>query len=125
MSRRTGRPGPVVVDIPKDVQFAKGKYVGPSNIQHKTYRPRVKPDQNAMRAAVELIATAKRPLFYTGGGVINSGAGGFEAAARIREDDRLPGDLDADGPRRLSGLGQALARHARHARHLRSQHGDA
>jgi acetolactate synthase I/II/III large subunit len=68
-----GRPGPVVVDIPKDVQFATGKYVGPKNIEHKTYRPKVKPDQNAIRAAVELIATAKRPVLYTGGGVINSG----------------------------------------------------
>ncbi len=68
-----GRPGPVVVDIPKDVQFAKGRYVGPKNIEHKTYRPKVKPDQNAIRAAVELIATAKRPILYTGGGVINSG----------------------------------------------------
>jgi acetolactate synthase I/II/III large subunit len=68
-----GRPGPVVVDIPKDVQFAKGRYVGPKNIEHKTYRPRVKPDQNAIRAAVDLIATAKRPVLYTGGGVINSG----------------------------------------------------
>jgi acetolactate synthase I/II/III large subunit len=68
-----GRPGPVVVDIPKDVQFATGKYVGPKNIEHKTYRPKVKPDQNAIRAAIELIATAKRPVLYTGGGVINSG----------------------------------------------------
>src|SRR6187401_2340179 len=51
-----GRPGPVVVDIPKDVQFATGKYVGPKNIEHKTYRPKVKPDQNAIRAALELIA---------------------------------------------------------------------
>ena len=68
-----GRPGPVVVDIPKDVQFAKGRYVGPKNIEHKTYRPQVKPDQHAIRAAVELIATAKRPILYTGGGVINSG----------------------------------------------------
>ena len=68
-----GRPGPVVVDIPKDVQFAKGRYVGPKNIEHKTYRPQVKADQNAIRAAVELIATAKRPVLYTGGGVINSG----------------------------------------------------
>ncbi|MCA3575269.1 MAG: acetolactate synthase 3 large subunit [Aestuariivirga sp.] len=68
-----GRPGPVVVDIPKDIQFAKGRYVGPKNIEHKTYRPKVKPDQNAIRAAVELIASAKRPILYTGGGVINSG----------------------------------------------------
>jgi acetolactate synthase-1/2/3 large subunit len=68
-----GRPGPVVVDIPKDVQFAKGRYVGPKNIEHKTYRPQVKPNQDVIRAAVELIAKAKRPLLYTGGGVINSG----------------------------------------------------
>src|SRR5436189_1513128 len=45
-----GRPGPVVVDIPKDVQFAKGRYVGPKNIEHKTYRPQVKPNQDAIRA---------------------------------------------------------------------------
>src|SRR5437867_8968612 len=70
---KTGRPGPVVVDIPKDVQFARCRYVGPGNIQHRTYRPKVKPDQNVVRAAVDLIASAKRPIFYTGGGVINSG----------------------------------------------------
>jgi acetolactate synthase I/II/III large subunit len=70
---RTGRPGPVVVDIPKDVQFAKGKYVGPQGITAKTYAPRVKPDQNAIRAAIDLLATAKKPILYTGGGVINSG----------------------------------------------------
>jgi acetolactate synthase I/II/III large subunit len=77
-----GRPGPVVVDIPKDVQFATGKYVGPKNIEHKTYRPRVKPDQDAIRAAVELISKAKRPLFYTGGGIINSGV----AASKLLRD---------------------------------------
>ncbi len=83
-----GRPGPVVVDIPKDVQFATGKYVGPKNIEHKTYRPRVKPDQNAIRAAVELIATAKRPILYTGGGVINSGV---TASKLLREFAALTG----------------------------------
>ena len=68
-----GRPGPVVIDVPKDVQFAKGRYVGPANIVHKTYRPRVKGDPDRIREAVALIAAARRPLFYTGGGVINSG----------------------------------------------------
>ncbi len=68
-----GRPGPVVVDIPKDVQFATGVYTGPSKVEHKTYRPRTKGDPNAIRAAVDLIGKAKRPVFYTGGGVINSG----------------------------------------------------
>jgi acetolactate synthase-1/2/3 large subunit len=83
-----GRPGPVVVDVPKDVQFAKGTYVGPSNIQHKTYRPRVKPDQNSVRAAIDLIASAKRPLLYTGGGVINSGPA---AAKLLREFVKITG----------------------------------
>jgi acetolactate synthase-1/2/3 large subunit len=70
---KTGRPGPVVVDIPKDVQFAKGVYVNPGKVVHKTYRPQVKGSAQAIRDAVDLIASAKRPVFYTGGGVINSG----------------------------------------------------
>ncbi len=68
-----GRPGPVLVDIPKDVQFASGKYVGPRNIKPNAYQPKVKGDTAAIQAAVELMEGAKRPLFYTGGGVINSG----------------------------------------------------
>jgi acetolactate synthase I/II/III large subunit len=70
---QNGRPGPVVIDIPKDVQFARGQYVGPSKVAHKTYRPQVKGSSQAIREAAELMAGAKRPLFYTGGGVINSG----------------------------------------------------
>jgi acetolactate synthase-1/2/3 large subunit len=68
-----GRPGPVVVDIPKDIQFARGPYQGPKNVQHKTYRPKVKGDLEKIKAALEMMSKAKRPLFYTGGGVINSG----------------------------------------------------
>jgi len=83
-----GRPGPVVVDIPKDIQFAKGRYIGPTNIQHKTYRPKVKADQTVVREAVELMAHAKRPVFYTGGGVINSGR---KASQLLRELVRLTG----------------------------------
>ena len=85
---KTGRPGPVVVDIPKDVQFASGEYVGPSNVRHKTYRPQVAGDQDAIRAAVDLIEKAKRPLFYTGGGVINSGT---TASQLLREFVRTTG----------------------------------
>ncbi|MEO0672732.1 MAG: acetolactate synthase 3 large subunit [Pseudomonadota bacterium] len=70
---RSGRPGPVVIDVPKDVQFASGSYVGPSNIEHKTYKPRLKGDANAIAAAISLLGKAKKPVFYTGGGVINSG----------------------------------------------------
>ncbi len=69
----SGRPGPVVVDVPKDVQFALGAYQGPSNVAHKTYKPRIKGDQTAIREAVDLMANAERPILYTGGGVINSG----------------------------------------------------
>ena len=69
----TGRPGPVVVDIPKDIQFATGVYDPPTQIAHKSYRPQVKGDMEAIRRAVELIARAKKPVLYTGGGVINSG----------------------------------------------------
>ena len=85
---RSGRPGPVVVDIPKDVQFATGNYVGPSNIQHKTYRPVLKATQPQIQAAISLIANAKKPVFYTGGGVINSGP---KASQALREFVKLTG----------------------------------
>ena len=68
-----GRPGPVVVDLPKDVQIAIGTYAGPSNVTHKTYRPQVKGDLGKIRQAVDMIARARQPIFYVGGGVINSG----------------------------------------------------
>jgi acetolactate synthase-1/2/3 large subunit len=84
----SGRPGPVVVDIPKDIQFAKGTYTGPQNIKHKTYTPKLKGDLDRIKQAVELMAKAKRPLFYTGGGVINSGK---EASHLLRELVRLTG----------------------------------
>ncbi len=83
---QSGRPGPVVVDIPKDVQFATGTYIGRENIQHKTYRPKLTPEQEQVAKAVELLATAKKPIFYTGGGVINSGP---KASALLRELARI------------------------------------
>jgi acetolactate synthase-1/2/3 large subunit len=71
---RSGRPGPVVVDLPKDVLFATGTYRAPETIeQRKSYRPQTDPDPARIAAAAELIANAKRPLFYAGGGIINSG----------------------------------------------------
>ena len=83
-----GRPGPVVVDIPKDVQFAMGQYERPQSNQHKTYRPQMDGDITKIRAAIELMANAKKPVFYSGGGVINSGD---EASALLRELVRLTG----------------------------------
>ncbi len=85
---QNGRPGPVVIDIPKDIQFNKGMYVGPKNIQHKTYRPKLKGDLEKIKQAVELMRHAKKPLFYTGGGVINSGS---EASVLLRELVKLSG----------------------------------
>ncbi len=85
----SGRPGPVVVDIPKDIQFAKGVYSKPTNVfQHQGYKPRLKGDPNRIKQAVELMARAKRPLFYTGGGVVNSGP---RASALLRELVKLTG----------------------------------
>ena len=85
----SGRPGPVVVDIPKDIQFAKGTYSKPTQeFQHQGYKPRLKGDSNRIRQAVELMARAKRPLFYTGGGVVNSGP---RASALLRELVKLTG----------------------------------
>jgi acetolactate synthase I/II/III large subunit len=79
---QNGRPGPVVIDIPKDIQFKAGKYEKPRDNQHKTYRPQIKGDLGKIKTAVEMIAKAKRPIFYTGGGVINAGP---HAAQLLRE----------------------------------------
>src|SRR6202162_377149 len=69
----SGRPGPVVVDIPKDIQFAVGDYAKPNEFPHKGYRPKLRGDADRLPAAGGSMAAAKRPLLYTGGGVINSG----------------------------------------------------
>ena len=68
----SGRPGPVLVDIPKDVQFAAGTYTPPRAVKSH-YQPRVKGDPDMITALVEAMEQAERPVFYTGGGVINSG----------------------------------------------------
>ena len=79
---RSGRPGPVVVDIPKDIQFATGTYVGKDGIHKPTYHPNTKPHPDAISATLDLMMHARRPVFYTGGGVINSGP---EASRLLRE----------------------------------------
>ena len=68
-----GRPGPVLVDIPKDVQFASAPYVGPEAVPAGHYAPRLSADPEVVMRLVEAIETAERPVLYTGGGVINSG----------------------------------------------------
>lgn len=69
----TGRPGPVLIDIPKDIQFKKGIYQSEEKIEIDSYRPNYKGDPNQIEKAVEMISQAKKPIFYTGGGIINAG----------------------------------------------------
>ena len=96
----SGRPGPVVIDIPKDVQFAKAPYQGPNEVQHAhNYRPRTKAEPGKIAEAVAMIARARRPILYTGGGVINAGT---RASALLREFARLTG---APVTSTLMGLG--------------------
>ncbi|MGE4429779.1 MAG: acetolactate synthase 3 large subunit [Sphingobium sp.] len=95
----TGRPGPVVIDIPKDVQVATAPYTMPDVSNHASYRPQVKAPAGEIAQAVELIAQAQRPVFYTGGGVINAGP---EASASLRELAELTG---APVTSTLMGLG--------------------
>ncbi|MFC1673114.1 acetolactate synthase 3 large subunit [Pseudomonadota bacterium] len=69
----SGRPGPVVIDLPKDVLMDLGDYTGPSKVEHKSYKPQVKGDTAAIKQAVKMLSKAKRPIIYAGGGVVNSG----------------------------------------------------
>ncbi|HEX7741499.1 MAG TPA: thiamine pyrophosphate-binding protein, partial [Sphingobium sp.] len=95
----TGRPGPVVVDIPKNVQIATARYARPEKFEHASYRPQTKADPATVATAVEMLAAAERPIFYTGGGVINSGP---EASTLLREIAALTG---APVTSTLMGLG--------------------
>lgn len=81
----TGRPGPVVIDIPKDIQFATGTYIGKEGIHKATYKPQTEPDEAAIKRVVDLMKQARRPVFYTGGGVINSGPAASEALRNLQK----------------------------------------
>ncbi len=122
----TGRPGPVVVDIPKDIQFASGPYVGPAQARHSHgYRPRIEGDAARIAEAVELIAAAKRPIFYTGGGVINSGPAASEALRELARETGAPvtstlmglGAFPASDPQWLGMLGMHGSFEANNAMH--------
>ena len=75
---RSGRPGPVVIDLPKDIQFAECPYVGPEEIKHPSYRPRIRGNADEIERVVDVIAKAERPIFYGGGGIVNSGPAACE-----------------------------------------------
>ena len=108
----SGRPGPVLVDIPKDVQFATGQYT-PKKPSTSHYQPPVKGDMTEIAALVEAIESAKRPVFYTGGGVINSGPAASQLLRELVEATGFPitstlmglGSYPASGDKWLGMLG--------------------
>ena len=108
-----GRPGPVLIDIPKDVQFASADYTPPAKADLGHYQPRVKGDMETITELVEALETAERPVFYTGGGVINSGPAASQLLREL---------VDATGiPITSTLMGQELDRHAGHAWAVRGQ----
>jgi acetolactate synthase-1/2/3 large subunit len=87
---KSGRPGPVLIDIPKDVQFATSEYTPIPKAKVDHYQPRVKGDIDAITRMVEMLETAERPLFYTGGGVINSGTAASQLLREFVEATGFP-----------------------------------
>jgi acetolactate synthase-1/2/3 large subunit len=122
----SGRPGPVLVDVPKDVQFASAAYVGPETVaaRHR-YQPRTKADPARVREAVEMIAEARRPILYTGGGVINSGPRASALLRELAHETGAPvtstlmglGAFPASDPQWLGMVGMHGAYEANHAMH--------
>ncbi len=114
----SGRPGPVLIDIPKDVQFATGTYTGPKTAKVAHYQPRVKAELDEVTKLVEMIETAERPVFYTGGGVINSGSAACQLLRELVDATGFPITSTLMGLGGLSGLGQIVARDVGDARSL-------
>ncbi|MBM9594154.1 acetolactate synthase 3 large subunit [Rhodobacteraceae bacterium MCCB 386] len=110
---RSGRPGPVLVDIPKDVQFASGSYVAPQAAKTSHYQPRRKGDPDRIAELVAAIEAAERPIFYTGGGVINSGPAASQLLRELVDATGIPvtstlmglGAYPGSGPNWLGMLG--------------------
>jgi acetolactate synthase-1/2/3 large subunit len=87
---RSGRPGPVLVDIPKDIQFAEGEYENLSKTTHKTYTPPNTIDGKAVSAVVDLMQRAKKPIIYSGGGIINSGPKASKLLQKFVQKTNMP-----------------------------------
>ena len=87
---RSGRPGPVLVDIPKDVQFAAGAYVARGKADVSRYQPQVKGDPASIEELADAIAKAKRPVIYSGGGVINSGPAASQLLRELVRETGFP-----------------------------------
>ena len=110
---KSGRPGPVLVDIPKDVQFATDEYTPPAKVKTSHYQPQLKGDMAMITELVAAIETAERPVFYTGGGVINSGPRASQLLRELVEATGFPvtstlmglGAYPASGDKWLGMLG--------------------
>ncbi|MBT9382406.1 acetolactate synthase 3 large subunit [Pseudooceanicola sp. CBS1P-1] len=109
----SGRPGPVLLDIPKDVQFATGTYIAPPKKTEYRYQPQLKGDLEEITEVIAALETAKRPVFYTGGGVINSGPAASQLLRELVEATGAPitstlmglGAYPASGDKWLGMLG--------------------
>ena len=86
----SGRPGPVLVDIPKDVQFQKGNYKSAKEVVVETYKPKVKAEFTDIEKAVEMIVKSKKPVIYSGGGVINAGTKASDALTEFTRVTNFP-----------------------------------
>jgi acetolactate synthase-1/2/3 large subunit len=122
----SGRPGPVVIDIPKDVQFLQGPYMGPQEAKPlHTYRPKVEGDKARIAEAVALLAQAKKPILYTGGGIINAGPAASQALRELAHLTGAPvtstlmglGGFPASDPQWLGMLGMHGSFEANNAMH--------
>ncbi|MFT6425028.1 MAG: acetolactate synthase-1/2/3 large subunit [Celeribacter sp.] len=109
----SGRPGPVLIDLPKDVQFADGTYVSPAKARVSHYQPKKKADIEQITDLVAMLEKAERPVFYTGGGVINSGPAASQLLRELVEATGFPitstlmglGSYPASGKHWLGMLG--------------------
>ena len=109
----SGRPGPVLIDIPKDVQFASADYTPKQKVKVSRYQPPVKGDMASIEELVDAIEKAEKPVFYTGGGVINSGPAASQLMRELVEATGFPitstlmglGAYPASGEKWLGMLG--------------------
>lgn len=120
-----GRPGPVVIDLPKDVQIEEAEYIHTGHGEHRTYRPQLEGEEAAIREAVRLMAGAKRPILYSGGGIINSGPEASKLLTELAHMTQMPvtstlmglGAFAASDKQFLGMLGMHGTWEANHAMH--------
>ena len=121
----SGRPGPVLVDIPKDVQFQKGNYKSAKEVIIETYKPKLKAELTSIEKAVELIVKSKKPIIYSGGGVINAGTKASDALTEFTRVTNFPitstlqglGAFPGSDPQFLGMLGMHGTYEANNAMH--------